>query len=769
MNQLSPETVKSSDTFQLSESDYQKTNLINMQAQSHNSSKENIESCKTINTMNNKNKLLNSDLAEECDYDENNYDGQKASNPSGTIRFISTEIISGSAERGIHHESHASDAWSSQELDSMNYEDQAEPNIEDSVENSAFIRNMMERRNLSPQNLDRDDSLQNPQIYVGSLSDESDDRFTDHSNRREENYISALSPFVGEEEKDENISMTDPDHQLSDEHPFGDPIRVENDFREELNDHDLQELEEEKESGNSAQEYKNSEIELIKYPPINETIPEESDQRTDDVSSLGKHIEEWKSSFSSNKIEESPAKNEDDDKDLNQNSQPQEGNLLAPNKLSPVQTVSRNSIPEDSSGSMMSPPWSSFGMQTENLEDSDINKENVDVFKKSAKFTKSKFQPKSDEEHKQQTGLSVSPLSERDINSDQVKKLSPLTKKNSDKKACRTYVENQWEFINTDVGAKWEQTYKNKLSPEKYLEFSPPKQDASIQVSEISEEELRKEGEKPGEWVEAIREYGLSSSSLREIKMETMEDPTDEIDFKGESIEHSGECQQIIENPNVSAISKGEIRSHSSTSLDEVPVKETDKRNYIPKEETKEISKLSLSKKSSEGERKSLKSKRGSLKNDQNIDLNIIRNTVKAKPKKKAKTDHIIGVVGGKYSEHNLGNQSKYIQKYMTVEHQYDFQNNMIKEMKALSSKLEAFDVSKVKNKSKVKKSKKYKRSPINKQKKLKCIPSAKIFKRSKSKDLQKIEEMNDILKKYRLMVDNAKQRNLVWSNIFYK
>lgn len=115
-----------------------------------------------------------------------------------------TEVITGKAKMDLCHQSHVSDHCS-HEGDSMDlYIDKAEGSIENSVENSSFIRNLMQRRNLSPQSFERRDRP-NDEIYVGTLSDQdkSNIQITDPDNEEgTEDHIRVENNPNSEEEED---------------------------------------------------------------------------------------------------------------------------------------------------------------------------------------------------------------------------------------------------------------------------------------------------------------------------------------------------------------------------------------------------------------------------------------------------------------------------------------------------------------------------------------------------------------------------------------
>ena len=389
MNKFSPETLKSVDTFHLSESEYNKNDETE-EKHSRNSSKGNSNNSRMISTHipqnMNMEMCMNSDLKEQCDYTEEN-NGEKDKESNITIRFIQTEVISGKTKTDLCHESRASDYCSSEFSESINNGEQIEEKPEDSIENSGLVMNLMGRRGLSPQINNHQD---NPHIHIGSLSGESDDNYTENSFQRSQE----------DWETEENFSITDPgsNHEEIQEQ-INNPIRVEDEF------------------------WEDNEVRII-YPPINEVIPEVPETETE--GNKDSCIEESKKSFSSSQEE-----------GLKNNCHIQNDNLLVPgSQFSPVQTCSRQSIP-DSTNSLMSPPGSFTPSEEEGKQDSDTEikaeseKENVSIEETKEKTSNSL-------KHKNKPENNDNPLKEKDLNSEVHQHLSPISENRKDYKESKT-------------------------------------------------------------------------------------------------------------------------------------------------------------------------------------------------------------------------------------------------------------------------------------------------------------------------------------------
>jgi hypothetical protein len=283
MNDISPFTVKSRDTFQLSES---KEGCDERANQTH--SRKSSNDLENIDPYKHKTQIspsiaMNSDLlVQQCDYqpEHKGIKEYKVTNSDGTIRFVATEVVSGKIKKDLCHQGHVSEHCSSELSDSINqYDDVMGASIENSVENSAFIRNLMLRRELSPNHEDgTDNEIDNepshPHIHVGTLSEESEDHFTENSHRRSE--MDDHYRNMHGDSDDSNLQITDPDQENLIDQSSGDHIRVE---------HNSEEEEQE---------------EHIRYPPLQE-IQEDPDCETEGHSSMRRHLEDSKITISPHK------------------------------------------------------------------------------------------------------------------------------------------------------------------------------------------------------------------------------------------------------------------------------------------------------------------------------------------------------------------------------------------------------------------------------------------------------------------------------------
>lgn len=240
MNNVSPFTVKSRDTYQLSESEGARDERMNLtQSRKSSNDLENIDPY-MHKTQIRHGSGLNSDLAEQCDFrpEHEGTEEHKITNSDGTIRFVATEVVSGKIKKDLCHQSHVSEQCSSELSNSINhYDDVMGASIENSVENSVFIRNLMLRRELSPTQYDHgydnevDNEPRRPHIHVGTLSEESEDHFTENSLQRSDMDEQYRNLHGGED--DSNIQITDPDQENMIDQSSGDHIRVENNSEEE--------------------------------------------------------------------------------------------------------------------------------------------------------------------------------------------------------------------------------------------------------------------------------------------------------------------------------------------------------------------------------------------------------------------------------------------------------------------------------------------------------------------------------------------------------
>ena len=337
MNEISPSSIKSDSSLKYSELSYTRESqflrdnreyINTTQTKKRSESMSDEEEKKVMSKTNiNSNKKMNSDLKEINFYHEDEFDEHRITDSDGSIKFVLSDTQTGKVKR---------DMWgynvqrSLQErvIDPNTFMEREDGSIENSAENSSsFIARLMERRNLSPFSIEMN-QRPNDNIYVESLSDEN----------------SNPEPI-------ENL-------EGSEEH-----IRVENNKDSEEDDYD--------DFGGQ-----------MRYPDL-EDITEKPGCETDGQSSRLKNIEESKDSneFSQDNIESSP-RNEIDYNE-NQHSRMDElednNNYLCPNRLSPP-TRSQKSFTTSSLG-FMSPPASTFGINTESQGKSDSNRGSLEEIK----------------------------------------------------------------------------------------------------------------------------------------------------------------------------------------------------------------------------------------------------------------------------------------------------------------------------------------------------------------------------------------------------
>mmetsp|Transcript_16505 Transcript_16505/g.14409 ORF Transcript_16505/g.14409 Transcript_16505/m.14409 type:complete len:253 (+) Transcript_16505:201-959(+) len=149
--------------------------------------------------------------------------------------------------------------------------------------------------------------------------------------------------------------------------------------------------------------------------------------------------------------------------------------------------------------------------------------------------------------------------------------------------------------------------------------------------------------------------------------------------------------------------------------------------------------------------------RRVSLVNNENADINIVRNTYK--PKQNAKTSNVAKnyKFNPKFQESSLLANSNYFknQNFITVDHYSKSMNFLSKELNSLKNKLRQFGMIS-KRKTKNKRGRKTKKSPKPKNTK-KLMPCFKIIKRSRSPEFKKAKDLNKYLQKQRLMMDKLK------------
>jgi hypothetical protein len=313
MNEISPLTMKSGESLKYSDSDVTKGDAqINMSGRSS-LEMEGGQTEPRINLPNLAN-TLNSDLQDEHGFwSDQEFEETKIANMDGTFRFVLTEVITGKAKIDMYQQSQESEHGNSKTSeDDPFYQLQAEGSIENSIENASFIRNLMQRRNLSPE--DRG----NQEIHVGALS-----------------------------EVTSNIDITNPEPE--NDNNSQSHIKVENNKESEDED-----------EGEDLTAH-------VRYPMLDD-ITEKPDNETDRTSSLIQHdFDESRTSNNCSNNNSSPQKEpEFQHYDPIQHDVPLkhgQNNFLKPTHLSP-KTASRWSMSSSSMG-MISPPASTFGIKSE--------------------------------------------------------------------------------------------------------------------------------------------------------------------------------------------------------------------------------------------------------------------------------------------------------------------------------------------------------------------------------------------------------------------
>lgn len=570
--EISPLTVKSGESLRYSESECTKDERNNVNVSRRSSVEYDGGSQQFSNTVVNNYKSLNADLTEQCDYQPpENIEETKIAEGDGTFKFILTEVVSGKTKVDLCYQSHASEWWYSQHSNSsMNYSnDNGMGSVEHSVENSDFIRNLMHRRNLSPPSGEKN-SRDDPQIFVGSLSDASNES---------------------------NIQITDP----CSEDPFGEnhPIRVE--------------------SNKDSEDWDDA-SERLRYPLLHEIPEQHPEVETDGQSSfLKRGLEESKYSneFSngSQDLWDENYNPHEDNPVISAEGLPSNNNqnYLHPGHFSP-ETRSQQTL-SNSSNCCLSPPASTFGINTTQSLDQqpirpeesseNMNKGTSTVSKKSkfAKLAKSdmslsKFSPVSGKKEEIHSTKSASPP--KDItnlqhsncrctgcSNEQHTKfmLQNLMQTTDHKDGDNNYKENESspQKLSSPVSST-----ENKISTEEKV--YPQVYDNSTQDYFNKKESPEKDGQNNEENHKNVsQEYGLHNSSSECENIEPFYNDSKEDIFTHKD-NNSMERQQIEcdNDTQFSPISKIDDSHEDSSSLDKVPVKETDlvqpARSTKPKE-----------------------------------------------------------------------------------------------------------------------------------------------------------------------------------------
>lgn len=240
--EISPMTIKSGDSLKYSDSECTRDFGNNPNISRKSSVEFEGGNRRMAQTVVKHTNHLNSDLHEQCDfYPSQEPDGEmRITNADGTFKFVLTEVVSGKPKMDLCHQSHASErCYSERSNSTINYSNDIEfASVENSVEDSDFIRNLMYRQNLSPPSANRP-HRDDPQIFVGSLSEVSNDS---------------------------NIPLTDPD-QYEDQNIENHPIRVES-------------------NRDSEDEVEEEICEDLRYPELQEISEKQADVETDGHSSV---------------------------------------------------------------------------------------------------------------------------------------------------------------------------------------------------------------------------------------------------------------------------------------------------------------------------------------------------------------------------------------------------------------------------------------------------------------------------------------------------
>jgi hypothetical protein len=283
------------------------------------------------------------------------------------------------------------------------------------------------------------------------------------------------------------------------------------------------------------------------------------------------------------------------------------------------------------------------------------------------------------------------------------------------------------------------------MSPERQMDYtnSPTKNDVCVQVSakrppKHNSFDDHRDDEVQQKTLEIIPEYGLSESSMHEIPKITNEDLSEEIFSKHDHSNHeSNACQVDLGYSNLSPIEKEESTEHMSSSLDKEPVRDTDPQNYESILNKKAFKKLKGFKKAT-------------LKPTENLDLGLVRKTIKGKKTKKASTfPHEYN--GSKFN-------SEYMKNYATECKRQIVTQDIVQHSKMLLDKIKKMQLFSNKPKRNVKK-RQTKRSPVPMKDVAKLFPNFYFKKRAKSPVFNSTKELDNLLKGCRLNRDKIRNR----------
>ena len=736
MNEISPSSIHSDSSMKYSEFSYTRESqflrdnreyINTTQTKKRSNSMADEEEQKEMSRTNiSSNQKFKGDFNGWNFYLDSDQKEHRITDSDGSIKFVLSDTQTGKPKRDMWGY-YVQRSHQEREINQNTFMEREEGSLENSAENSSsFIARLMERRNLSPLR-DELNIRPNDNIYVESLSDENSN--SEQLEEREE----------------------------SKEH-----IRVENNKDSEEDEYD--------------------EFVGQQYPHLDD-ITEKPGWETDDLSSQPQNNEESKSDNEANCWSLGYSPRIENDENYNLHSKIGEhdynNNFLLPNTFSP-KTRSMNSFTSSSLG-IMSPPASTFGINTESQGRSDSNRGSLEEIKQP--IEDNKMQP--EELKNNQNFNQINHNSEEEVKEG----FSSLESKG--KSSGNLTMSPLRDLTNIDGPWNWETNKETDLrkamlkevleaTPEsrKYKGFSPenklisqddkssslktsnnfPKSEETSHYFHVEKRDESKEIDSENQ-NDAMNEYGLDIHTKEEkpnnIRLISNESKEELFTKSGNvSIDKQNSDWDNSNNSQFSPIQKVEEDESSdkmnNSSLDKVPQRDINfkKLNY-------KKSDLIIT-----------KTKKAELKEKENINFNLCKkNKSKSKSKSKKQTKTISSL-----EKHSSKVNSEYLKIFSTQSWNKILDPVTISIMKDLGKKLDSINkkLTKSRKRSSSKKKKTItKRSPIHKPGKIKDIQAfLPILNKRRSKSpLFYWKGLEDKLKSKRNFLKNLRRRSSFENN----